>query len=174
MDFIKGLVDWLGGIWDQVNPFVVLYQYESGIHMRLGKKVKDLPVGLSFLPLKILFIDSVLIVHNKRDTYYIENVNITTKDNKTVSIGAVIEFEIINPTLYLLEANDSLSNAKDISKGIIADYLVDCEWDEIKQKTTRTDIKRRISRDLEEIGIKVRQVLFTNIVTSRAFTIFKD
>lgn len=174
MDFIKGLIDWIAGLWDQINPFVVIQQYESGIHMRLGRKIKDLPVGLSFLPLKTLFIDQVLTIHTKKDTIQIENVNVTTLDGKSVSVGAVIEFEVTSPSLFFLEANDALSNAKDISRGIIADCLADCNWEEIKQKPTRTDIKRRISKELESIGIKTNQVLFTNMVVSRAFTIFKD
>lgn len=174
MDFIKGLIDWLGGLWDQINPFVIVSQYESAILVRMGVYKRDLPVGLTFLPLKPLFIDQVLVVHNKRDTFSLENVNITTKDNKSASIGAVIEFEVVDPCLFFLEANDALSNAKDISNGVIADYLVDCNWEEIKQKTTRTEIRRKLGRELEEIGIKVRQVIFTNIAITRVFTIFKS
>lgn len=167
------LIDILLRIGEQIFPFVVIDSYEAGVHIRLGKKVKELSVGLHFLPLKTIYIDKVLTVHIKIDTFSVQNVNITTTDNKTVSVGGIVEYRVFDATKNLIECNDAMTNAQDITRGVIADYLSDCTWEEINKKTTRTAIKNRLNKELCNIGIEVSQVLFGDIVLSRVFTVFK-
>lgn len=168
------LIDILVAFWEQVNPFVIIDHYEAGIHMRLGRKVRDMDIGFHFVPLKLLFIDKVLTVHTKKDTFHVSNVNVTTTDSKTVSVGAIIEYEVVDPTLYLIETNDAMSNMHDIARGVIADYLTDCTWEEIKQKPTLTKIKNRMKPQFQDMGVSIKQILFGDIAQSRTFTIFKD
>lgn len=167
------LIDIVISFSEQINPFVIIDSYEAGIHVRLGRKKRDLNVGFHFLPLKVLFIDKVLTVHIKRDTFRVSNVNVTTIDGKNISVGAIIEYEVTDPTLFLMEANDAISNMHDIARGVIADYLTDCTWEEVKQKSTITSIKNKIKPSFLEIGVTVKRVLFGDISQSRTFTIFK-
>lgn len=167
------IFNWVFKQGEQIIPFVVIDSYESGILMRLGKKVKDLSVGLHFIPLKIIYVDRVLSVHIKVDTFSVSNVNVTTTDNKTVSVGGIVEYQIFDVTKNLIECNDAMTNAKDITRGIIADYLSDCTWEEVNKKTTRTAIKNRLNKELADIGIEVKQILFGDIVLSKAFTVYK-
>jgi hypothetical protein len=167
------LIDILLRVGEQIFPFVIIDSYEGAIHMRLGKKVKELPVGLHFIPLKTIYVDRVISTHIKVDTFSVSNVNVTTTDNKTVSVGGIIEYLIFDVTKNLIECNDAMTNAKDITRGIIADYLSDCTWEEVNKKPTRTAIKNRLNKELADIGIEVKQVLFGDIVLSKVFTVFK-
>lgn len=161
---------------DQIFPFVRIDQFEHGILMRNGKKKKNLKKGIHFLPLKIFFIDTVLTVLKEKDTFT-ENVNVTTLDGKTVSITVVVEFSVDedkDADNYLLNTNDSPSNARDITGGIATELLCECEWEEIKKKTIKTQIKNRLKEPLEELGMNVRKVLFKNVLVTRALTIFNN
>jgi regulator of protease activity HflC (stomatin/prohibitin superfamily) len=159
---------------ERMFPFTIVDQFEHAILMRNGKKVKQLRRGFHFFPLKLLFIDNVLTVLKERDTFSVPNVNITTIDGKTISIGVIVEYSVVDPDKFLLQANDAITNARDITRGVAADYLTDCNWEDVKKKTTLTQIKNKLRNHLDEIGIDVNKVLFGDIVVSRVFTIFNN
>ena len=169
--FIR-LLEWLGEKWrDYLAPVFIVRTYESGVLLRLGKYKKDLTEGVNF---KIPFIDEIHTVIRTVDTFHVTPVDITTLDSKQVSVEPIVKFEIIDPKKYLLDVNDGSSNMHDITRGIIADYLTDCEWDEIKKKTTLTAIKNSLKAECDEIGVKVYKVYFGRIVTTRIYTVFKE
>ena len=169
--FIR-LLEWVGEKWrDYLSPLVIIRSYESGVLMRLGRYNKDLTVGLNW---KFPFIDEVHTVITTVDTFHVAAVDITTLDAKQVSVEPIIKFEITDPKKYLIDENDASSNLHDITRGIIADYLTDCEWEDIKKKTTLTEIKNKLKSECDEMGVKIFKVYFGRIVTTRMFTVFKE
>lgn len=169
--FIR-LLEWLGEKWrDYLAPVFIVRTYESGILLRLGKYKKDLNEGVNF---KIPFIDEIHTVIRTVDTFHVNPVDITTLDSKQVSVEPIVKFEIIDPKKFILDVNDGSSNLHDITRGIIADYLTDCEWDEIKKKTTLTAIKNSLKAECDEIGVKVYKIYFGRIVTTKIYTVFKE
>lgn len=171
---LDALVEKIFEYAERMFPFVIIDQFEHGILMRNGKKVKHLSRGIHFFPLKLLFIDNVLTVLKEKDTYSVSNVNITTIDGKTISVGVIVEYFIEDPDKFLLQANDAITNAKDKTRGIAADYLTDCNWEDVKKKTTCTQIRNKLRSELDELGINVTKVLFGNIVISKVFTLFNN
>ena len=127
--------------------------------------------GLNF---KIPLIDEVHIVISTIDTFHISPVDITTIDNKQVSVEPIIKFDITDPKKYLVDVNEAAGNIHDIARGIIADYLTDCTWDDIKKKTTLTAIKNALKKECDDMGINIYKVYFGRIVTTKMYTIFKD
>lgn len=172
---LEGLIkilEWLAQIWEQhLSPFIVLSEYEQGVVLRLGKYNKNLVKGINF---KMPLLDYTMTVIVTKDTYRVANVNVTTLDSKTISVGAIVEFEIVDVKKYFLEVNEAQSNAHDITRGIIADYLSDCEWEEVKRKTTLTQIKNKLKPQLEGMGMSISQVMFGDIAQSRVFTLFRE
>lgn len=169
------LIDWLLGLWSEINPFVIVYQYEGAVHMRMGSFRKILKTGFHFLPLKSLFIDTVYKKYVTIDTFHVANINVTTTDAKTITIGAIIEYTISDVQKFILDANDAISNAHDLSRAVIADVITDCTWEEVKRKTTQTKIKNKLKSELEPLGMEIHQVKFGDVVISRGvFTIFKE
>jgi hypothetical protein len=91
-----------------------------------------------------------------------------------VSVEPIIQFDIVDPKKYLIDTNDAVGNIHDISRGIIADYLSDCEWESIKKKTTLTAIKNALKKECDEMGINIYKVYFARIVTTKVYTVFKE
>lgn len=171
----EGLIrifEWIAEIWrDYLSPVLVLRCYEGGVLLRLGKYKRNLKEGINF---KIPLIDEVHIVITTIDTFHISPVDITTIDNKQVSVEPIIKFDIIDPKKYLVDVNEAAGNIHDIARGIIADYLTDCTWDDIKKKTTLTAIKNALKKECDDMGINIYKVYFGRIVTTKMYTIFKD
>jgi len=156
---------------ENISPVIILRSYEAGVLMRLGKYKKDLSVGVNF---KLPLIDEIHTVTTSVDTYHVSPVDITTLDNKQVSVEPIIKFEIVDARKYLIDTNEAAGNIHDISRGIIADYLTDCEWDEIKKKSTLTGIKNALKKECEDMGINISKVYFGRIVTTKMYTVFKE
>lgn len=171
----EGLIrifEWIAEIWrDYLSPVLVLRCYEGGVLLRLGTYRKNLKEGINF---KLPLIDEVHVVITTIDTFHISPVDITTIDNKQVSVEPIIKFDIIDPKKYLVDVNEAAGNIHDIARGIIADYLTDCTWDEIKKKSTLTAIKNALKKECDDMGINIYKVYFGRIVTTKMYTIFKD
>ena len=80
---------------------------------------------------------------------------------------------IIDPKLYIISVNDALSNSHDIARGIIGDYLSDCTWEEIKQKPTRTEVKKKLKKVFVNMGIEVHDLYFADISLNTVLTLRK-
>lgn len=156
---------------DYLSPIFIVRDFESGVLLRLGKYKKDLNNGINF---KIPLVDEIYKVVKTIDTFHINPVDITTTDNKQVSVEPIIKFEIVAPKKYLLEANEAAGNIHDIARGVIADYLTDCDWEEIKKKTTLTRIKNTLKNECDDMGLLIHKVYFGRIVTTKMFTVFKE
>lgn len=172
LDGLIKLLEWIGEKWtDFLSPVFVVREFESGVLLRLGKYKKNLSAGVNF---KWPLVDEIHKVIKTIDTFHVAAVDITTLDGKQVSVEPIVKFDIIDPKKYILDVNAAGDNFHDITRGIIADYLTDCEWDEIKKKTTLTEIKNKLKNECDEIGVKVYKVYFGRIVTTRMFTVFKE
>lgn len=156
---------------DYLSPVVVLRCYESGVSLRLGRYRHNLKEGVNW---KIPFVDEVHIVIKSVDTFHVQPIDITTIDQKQVSVEPIIKFDIVDPKKYLIDTNEAVGNIHDISRGIIADYLSDCEWESIKKKTTLTAIKNALKKECDEMGINIYKVYFARIVTTKVYTVFKE
>ena len=172
LDGLIRVLEWLAQIWSQhLSPFIVLSDYEEGIVLRMGRYKKNLIKGINF---KMPLMDYTMTVIVTKDTYHVANVNVTTIDGKTISVGSIVEFNIVDVKKYFLDVNEAQSNAHDITRGVIADYLSDCEWEEVKKKTTLTQIKNKLKPQMEAMGMNITQVMFGDIAQSKVFTVFKE
>lgn len=172
LDGLIRILEWMGEQWrEYISPVYVIRCYESGVLLRLGKYKCDVREGVNF---KIPLIDEVHTVIKSVDTYHVSPVDITTIDNKQVSVEPIIKFDIVDPRKYLIDANEAAGNIHDISRGIIADYLTDCEWDEIKKKSTLTAIKNALKKECDDMGINIYKVYFGRVVTTKMYTVFKE
>ena len=172
LEGIIRLLEWIFEIGkDYISPFCVLPEYQGGVLMRMGKYKKNLSHGINW---KIPLVDAIHTVITTADTFHIANVNVTTIDTKTINVGAVIEFEIVDVKKYLIDMNDADSNAHDIARGVIADYITDCTWEEIKDKKTQTKIKNKLKAELAILGINVKSLLIADIAITKTFTLIKE
>lgn len=172
LDGLIRVFEWLADIWKEyVSPVMVLRCYESGVLLRLGKYRKELKEGINW---KWPLLDEIHIVIKTIDTFHVSPVDITTADGKQVSVEPIIKFEIIDAKKYLIDVNNGSDNLHDITRGIIADYLTDCDWDDIKRKTTLTAIKNALKKESEDMGVNINKVYFGRIVTTKMFTVFKE
>lgn len=152
-----------------IKPWVLIDQYEMGVLLRFGKFHKVLNPGLH--P-KIPIVDYGHAAITTFDTLSIDEVNLTTADGQTISIGLYVEFEVDDIYKYLILTNDTRTNMVDISKGVLSSVLEDITWEDIKKKVTINAIKRRLTPKFAEMGVLLKDCQFTDKCKSRVFKVF--
>lgn len=165
-EFVKEvLVTFYGHLkfWHQVD------HWENAVILRWGKYHKTLNPGRYWKwPIR----DYGISTNVKPDTIEIDSISITTLDKKNISIGIVIGYQVKNIKLFLVEHNDSLSNFADFCKGELSDVIEDLNWDDIRKKTTRTNLKNKLKPHAEALGLEINEVKFTDKCEVKAFKIF--
>lgn len=147
----------------------VIDHWEEGVRLRWGRYKKSYIPGVY---IKWPLADFFLTANVKDDTVEISPSAITTLDNKTISIGVVVMYKIVDVKLFLVEHNDSLSNFTDIVKGELCDLVEDTIWVDLRKKTARTILKNKLLEYAKNLGISVDQVKFTSKSEVRAFKLF--
>ncbi len=165
-------LEWIKDLWrDYISPWIIVRCYEGGVLLRLGHYHHNLKEGFNW---KFPFFDEVHTVITTIDTYHLLPVDVTTLDGKQISVEPILKFEISDPKKYLIDTNIASDNLHDVSRGTIADYLSDCEWEDIKKKTTLTQIKNSLKKECDDMGITILKVYFGRIVTTKIYTVFKE
>lgn len=161
-------IDLLITVWNDFKPLIYVRGFEAGVLYRAGPYKKNLYPGIH--P-RIPFIDAYHIESVAEDKITIDEVNLTTVDNKTISVGGIVEFKITDVHKAFVLTHDWRYNFGEICRGIMADYLEDCTWEDIKLKKTKNAILREIKRKAEEMGIEVYSFMFTDKSLSRVYKI---
>lgn len=163
------LIDLIIHFGERLNPIIFILEYKEGVLFRAGRFVKILYPGWHF---KIPFIDSFHTENVKLDTMSVKEVNITTLDGKTATIGCEFDIEITDFYQASVLTNEWRTNLFDISRGILSNDLEDINWDDIRKKTTKNSIARKIEKRALELGITVSNFNFTDKSISRTINLF--
>jgi len=165
----EAIKEFLSMFFEYLKFWVVVNGYQESVILRHGRYLKTLPPGYYF---KYPFLDYSIEVMVKTDTKEFDPIAITTLDGKTISIGLQIEYDIFDSKLYIIETNDAVSNMRDIARGEMSDFLEDINWGDIKKKTSKNALKKIISTRYEEMGVRLRDLKFTNKCESRVYRLF--
>ena len=165
------IFQFLKDTWHEFKPVVFIDQYQAAVLLRKGLYRKILLPGVHF---RIPFIDQIFITHTSIDTLSFGQVTLTTTDNKTISVDAMIRYRIIDPKKNLIDTDEWKSNAKDFGRGTISEYLEDCNWEDIKLKKTKNQITKRIQANCDSMGVEVLDFMFTDKCLTTAVKVFAD
>jgi len=164
------LIDLLITVWEHFKPIIFILHYEQGVLYRAGVFRKVLKHGWH---LRIPFVDDFHAENVEDDTMNVVPVTITTLDNKTITIGCEFDFYIDDIVKAVVETNDWRTNLHDICRGILSDHLEDCNWEDIRKKTVKNQIFKRIEKRALEMGVIVNNFNFTDKTIARALALSK-
>jgi regulator of protease activity HflC (stomatin/prohibitin superfamily) len=149
--------------------WVAVNHYQEAVVLRAGRYHRTL--GPGYHP-KWPVYEYSFDVNVKSDTMEIEAVSITTLDGKSITIGIMIEYQIVDTMLFLVETNEAYTNMKEIARGEISDYLEDINWADIKKKVTKNAVTRLISKKYVEMGVELKDLKFTDKCENKVFKHF--
>lgn len=165
------LIDLLITVWKDARFLFFIAEYQEGVLLRGGRYIKNLKPGPHF---KLPFIDDIHEDTVKTDTMIIREVNVTTLDGKTATVGCEFEYTIKDIYQALIETSGWRTNLHDICQGILSDSLEDINWDDIRKKTTKNAIAKKIESKAAKMGITTSDFNFTDKALSKSIKLFGD
>ena len=153
----------------QLMPWVIIEEWNAGVHLRFGKWINTLYGGLHF---KIPFFDNIIETPVITQSVNLPSQTLTTLDEQSIVLKSIIRYKVSNIRTYLLgvmHANDILI---DTTQGIIRDVVEMTTWNNL------VDVNETITNEVKEYvvrwGIEVEAVTITDLGIVKSFRIFGD
>jgi regulator of protease activity HflC (stomatin/prohibitin superfamily) len=154
--------------------WVVIYPYERGIRLRLGKLHRMLNTGFHWcLPLKI---DRVITIDVVLRTLRLGAQSLVTGDGKPVVMNTVVTCYIKDPVKALLEVNSVEHVVDDSCTGLVAAFVAQSSLDYIVKCCSEQDagLLERCQAQAARYGIEIVRVQFTDVTPSRTLRLLNS
>jgi regulator of protease activity HflC (stomatin/prohibitin superfamily) len=171
-NFFIQIFNWLLDVSERhLMPFHILRQYEAGVVLKFGKFHYELKHGWNW---KIPFIHESLTCLIKPETLEIKPFTVFV-GSEQISVGLVGCYHVFDGKKFLLEANDAQSNIPHHFIQVASDHITETKLEDLISKTTPyTEIKRKLNKELEYIGVKFTMVGYTSICKVRPFSLINN
>lgn len=145
--------------------WVVINEYERAVLLRLGKFQRILEPGLHFvIPFAV---DQAMVDNVVTRTSDLSSQSLTTKDNKTVTLTAVITSNIRDIKKALLEVEGVDHALVDSCSGAIGDYVKDLTWEELRSSLSAESLTKLCRKNAWRYGIEIERVQLADLASSR-------
>jgi len=166
MGQLKEFFQWL---LDSVKIWIIIQPWQSGLRVRMGKKIKHLKQGIYF---RLPYFDSVFVQENRLRIIQMSLQTLTTKDLNAITIEGAVGYTIkdiekLYNTLYQPET--TISN---LVKSKIAEYIFTRKHCEILP----SEIEKDILKDLQNLdyGLNIEYFRIQNFAIVKTFRLIQD
>jgi regulator of protease activity HflC (stomatin/prohibitin superfamily) len=153
----------------QLMPWVIIEEWNAGVHLRYGRYINTLNSGVHF---KIPFFDNIIECPVITQSVNLPSQTLTTLDDESIVLKAIIRYKVSNVRTYLLgvmHANDVLI---DTTQGMIRDVVELTTWDDLVN--VNEIITDKVKEYVVRWGIEVEAVTITDLGIVKSFRIFGD
>lgn len=171
MGFEK-LIDLLVQFMEFFKCCAVVDAYERGVHLRFGTPLRNLEPGLRFhIP---FFVDRFLCDNVVTRTGTIGVQSLLTKDNRPITLKAVVTSNIFDIRAALLEVESVDHALIDSCAGAIGAYVADHTWEEIASPETSNELAKVCRRNAKRFGIEIERVQLVDLTPARALRLMQE
>lgn len=150
---------------EDIKPYQIIPYYDKGVRLRLGKPRGVLEYGPHW---KIPFVDTIMVRMVKPTTMNLNEQSVTTKDNISVVVKAVIKYEIADVEKLLLEVNDPVDAISDMTQGIIREKIINRNYSECNDGVLTSEILRSAKIEAKKWGISILDITLTDLAQMRS------
>lgn len=151
---IVGLLVVVVAVWLSIR---IVKQWERGVLLRFGRYQGTRTPGLNFI---IPLVDRLLKVDTRVETMIVEPQEVITNDNVTVSVDAVVYFQVINAEAAITHVVNYKQATTQIALTTLRSVLGQSELDELLAHRDRINnlLREIIDQHTEPWGIRVAAV----------------
>lgn len=151
--------------WFQVCTFID--EWEEGVLLRRGKFKRTVKPGIAWhLPLDI---DQIHTMNVKPDAMELDEQVLTTKDNKKIVISVNMLWSIFDIKKCMIDVENAEETLGDIALGYVHDLVEVTNWNDIRTKAFRNELKRLIQKQARKFGITASTVKIANLAETRVY-----
>lgn len=165
------LIDLFVECFDRINPFVIIREYQNGLHLRNGKFKRVLLPGRHY---KIPLIDEVIEQHVVTTTMSLPAQSLYTTDKQNIVVKSMVKYRISDVKTYILEVFDATDVISDVTQAIIKKLVIARNLEECISYDLDTEITRKVREKAKLLGVEIQQVTLTDIAPIRTYRLIND
>lgn len=143
----------------------------GGVKYLRGGKVREIRAGLYwYWPI----VTEIEEIGTRRQTVSLESQVLTTKDGHTVSVCAVVVYEINNVVKALVDTHDVVDTIGDVAQSSVIQAVTTRTFDQLRKDLTegvRGEIKDQCKRDLRQFGVLVKDAFLSDCAYATAYRV---
>lgn len=153
------------------SPFIVINQYENGVVLRLGVYNRTIEPGWRW---KLPGVDNVLITVVTQSTLNAQSQTIETKDSKSVTISAIIQYEIYDARAYLLDVWEGQDAVLDNILAAVELHVGQSNWNDVDSQELNKMVLKTIRKRVRKYGVRVKWLAFADRTRAKALRLMGD
>jgi len=165
------IFDFLASFWNVLRPWVVVDEYEGGVILRFGRFHSELMPGLHWkLPLADVPVTTSTVI----TTMALRPQTLTTRDDLTIVISAIVKYHIEDVRAYLLDIWDSADVLNDVTLGAIKEIVALVDYRDLQRKEIEDDVLNTVQKEAKKFGVDVQKVTFSDLGRVRSIRLITN
>lgn len=165
------LIDVFLQAWSILKPGFIVLAYEGGVVLRLGKYHRSVDSGFH---LKWPLIETELTTLTAITTLELRPQTLTTLDNKSVVISAVVKYQIKDAKPFLLEIWDAVDVLKDVTLGAIKTTVARLPFADLNDPAVEAAVLEVVRKEVNQYGFKIHRVTFADFGQIRSLRLIGE
>jgi len=164
------LFEFIKAIWNELVPYYIVSEMEAACVLRFGKFYKTSKAGIHF---KMPFADAVYQRYTVTQTSHLTPQTLTTLDNKSIVVKAIVRFNIYDMGKYTLGVWDAHDAIGDTVQGIINNIIKNYTWGDILLGI-EDEITTKAAEALLDWGIEVQRITLSDLGLIRTIRLINN
>ena len=152
-------------------PWVVVNDFEGGVILRLGRFYRELDPGFQW---KVPLVDVPVVTSTVITTMSLRAQTLTTKDDLTIVVAAVVKYRITNVRAYLLDVWDSADVLNDVTMSAIREIVAASDYQYLHDHLIEDDVFEVVKDETSKFGVEVLKVTFSDLGKVRSLRLIND
>lgn len=154
-----------------VAPFAVVKVYEHGVVLRVGRCHRVLEPGFHW---KWPFAEDVVDINTVVTTMRLPPQTLTTKDDVSVVVSAIVKYQIVDPTRYLSEIWDAGDVLGDTTMGAVRQAIGGMNYKDLMAESPEKQVIQIVRNEVNQYGFKIFRITFTDLAKVRSYRLIQQ
>lgn len=161
---------WIGQAVEWLAQFVPRWQIiaatQAGVKFIKGKTVVPLQPGIAwYWPATTI----MQIYPTARQTVDLRTQTLVTTDGKTVGVGGMVSYRVVDIEALLGRTFDPDQTIRDICGGAISEVVRVCAWPDLQTYAFERELRRIMRKRLRPFGVSVIKATLTDCSQIRVY-----
>jgi len=165
------VLDFIAASWNILRPLLVVSDYEGGVVLRFGRYNREITPGLNW---KIPLADNAIITSTVITTMALRPQTLTTKDDLTIVLSAIVKYHISDVRAYLLDIWDSADVLNDLTLGAIREIIASVNYEDLRGSLIEEEVLKTVKDEASRYGVDIHKVTFSDLGKVRSLRLITN
>ena len=165
------VLDFVAASWNLLRPLLVISDFEGGVILRFGRYNREITPGLHW---KLPLADNAIVTSTVTTTMALRPQTLTTRDDLTIVVSAIVKYHISDVRAYLLDIWDSADVLNDLTLGAIREIVASVDYKDLRGHLIEKEVLQTIKDEANRYGVDIHKVTFSDFGKVRSLRLITN